>query len=95
MTCVRCGDPHYGNACTKYVYYDGEPCSICNFLHKTRDHRGRSTSVDKNSQNNGARKRPHIPDFKYRDLDGFQSQIQRANLQSDEPIDFNLFNKKN
>ena len=95
VTCVRCGDPHYGNACTKYVYYDGEPCSICNFLHKTRDHRGRSTSVDKNSQHNGARKRPHIPDFKYRDLDGFQSQIQGANLQSDEPIDFNLFNKKN
>ena len=37
----------------------------------------------------------HIPDFKYRDLDGFQMQIQESNLQSEEQSNTNLFNKKN
>ena len=63
----RCGDPHYAKLCTKYVFYDGPSCSICNFLHKTRDHRQRSNSVERNSQNLGARKKVHIPNFKYRD----------------------------
>ena len=95
VICIRCGDPHYAKACTKYVFYDGPSCSICNFLHKTRDHRQRSNSVDRSSQNLGARKKTHVPDFKYRDIDGYQMQIQGANLQSEEQSDFNLFNKKN
>ena len=40
-------------------------------------------------------KKVHIPDFKYRDLDGFQMQIQESNLQSEEQSNTNLFNKKN
>ena len=93
VTCVRCGDRHLSSACTKYVYYDGEPCSICNHLHRMKYHRGRSSLADKNSQQNRDRKRTHVPDFKYRDLDNFQTQIQGANFHSDEPIDFNLFKK--
>ena len=95
VKCIRCGDPHFAKLCTKYVFYDGPSCSVCNFLHKTRDHRQRSNSVDRSSQNLGARKKTHVPDFKYRDLDGYQMQIQGANLQSEEQSDFNLFNKKN
>ena len=95
LVCIRCGDPHYAKECARYLFYDGPSCSVCGFLHKTRDHRQRSSSKERNSQNLGARKKVHIPDFKYRDTDNYQMQIQESNLKSEEKSNSNLFNTKN
>ena len=94
QNCIRCGDNHLSGTCPRYAYYEGTPCSICNKLHRTKDHRGRSGSYDKNSrQNRDKNGRAHVPDFKYRDIDNFQSQLQGATFPSDDPGDYNIFKK--
>ena len=97
LVCFRCGDPHYAKECPRYLYYDGPSCSVCGFKHKTRDHRQRSSSREKNTQNLGARKKVinHIPDFKYRDTENYNLQIRESDLQSEENANSNLFKTKN
>jgi hypothetical protein len=61
--CLRCGGAHLSSSCKKYDFYNGAPCTKCEFLHATADHRGkRQNSIEKKPK-----KEYSIPDHRYRD----------------------------
>ena len=70
MNCLRCGGSHLSSSCKKYDFYNGEPCSTCQFLHSTANHKGnRQSSFEKRPKNVYS-----IPDHQYRDpYDGIYS----------------------
>ena len=63
MNCLRCGGNHISSSCKKYPYYNGEPCSTCQFLHDSKMHKGQRH----NSSEDKPKKVYSIPDHKYRD----------------------------
>jgi hypothetical protein len=61
--CLRCGGAHLSSSCKKYDFYNGAPCTKCEFLHATADQRGkRQNSIEKKPK-----KEYSIPDHRYRD----------------------------
>jgi hypothetical protein len=81
--CLRCGMNHLSSSCKKYPFHTGEPCSVCQYMHDTRLHKG----LRQNSTENRPKKTYSIPDHKYRDPpDGvFMTNVQKID-QSDENI---------
>jgi hypothetical protein len=83
MNCLRCGGGHISSSCKKYEYYNGEPCSTCQFLHDTANHKGNRQS----SAENKPKKVYSIPDHKYRDpYDGVYSTTVTKSDHSAENI---------
>ena len=78
--CVRCGGNHDGRQCKVYPYYEGPACEICHKLHPTKFHKGRSTSKENLNK----------PEFKYRNMQQYQADIEQQSEQSSEQ---NIFRK--
>ena len=75
---------HLSIDCRIYPFYTGNPCSVCNYMHDTKMHKGNR----QNSTEGRPRKSYSIPDHKYRDPpDG----VYMTNLQKRDQSDENIF----